>query len=233
MDNQEPIVSNLTEAVQAYKVPESGRQLLAQSPPMLISGASSVGKNTVADKITKESNYQRVVTHTTRSAREQEVDGVNYWFTTDVEMRRLLDSNQFIEVQLVHQESLYGTTISAYQSVVRFGGRPLLVVDIYGLIKYLQDAPQSLAFFLLPPSFQEWMRRFESRGQVGTDEQKRRLHYAKTEIEVALQTKGVQLLVNDNLNSVAVSALQGKSTLEVQAQNRQLAQQLLKDLAAY
>lgn len=223
----------LLSAVRDYQMPALAEELLRKHPPLIIAGVSSVGKNTVAQKVIEQSDYKRVITHTTRQPRDKEKSGENYWFASEPEIERLMNAQALVEVQLVHGETIYGTAIASYKTVIESTARPLLIVDIYGALKFLRYAPKSQVFFLLPPSFEEWMARFQNRGQMSHTEQARRLQTAKSEMEVALKTSLVNLIINRDVLTATTEVLQGKMAPETQTQARTIAQQLLEHIQAY
>ena len=63
---------------------------------LVLSGPSGVGKTTVASRLLKTNkNLKRVVTCTTRDAREGEVDGLDYYFLGKSEFLERLESGKF------------------------------------------------------------------------------------------------------------------------------------------
>jgi guanylate kinase len=59
-------------------------------PPMLVLlGESGSGKTTVEDRLIHKYGFIRAISHTTRPKREQDIDGVNYFFVSFDEMKRL------------------------------------------------------------------------------------------------------------------------------------------------
>lgn len=223
----------LLEAIRGYQVPAPAVELLEQHPPLIIAGVSSVGKNTIAEKIAELTGYRRVITHTTRQPRDGEANGKNYWFVNESEIARLVSINALIEVQLVHGETIYGTSISAYKAIIDSGGQPLLLVDIYGALKFINHSPNSSAFFLLPPSFEEWMARFQKRGQISHTEQAKRLQTGKSEMDLALKTSRITLIINRDVPLAAKEIAQGWAAPETQAQARTIAQHLIENIQAY
>ncbi len=221
------------ESVRNYQTPPQAVEMLKQHPPLIIAGVSSVGKNTVAEKVVEKSDYRRVITHTTRPPREGESNGVNYWFVNQSEIDNLINTKALIETQLVHGETVYGTSISAYKTVIDAGKQPMLVVDIYGALKFINYAPNSKAFFLLSPSFEEWMARFLRRGQMSHTELTQRLHTAKSEMELALKSRSVTLIINDDIVATSTELIKGWASPEAQANARTTAQHLLENIQAY
>jgi len=223
----------LLEKIRAYKIPNAAKDLIRKYPPLLIAGVSSVGKNTISDRITELSNYQRVITCTTRQPRSQESHGLNYWFINEDGFSSLIDSQSLIEVQLVHGETIYGTTIEAYEAVVKAGNQPLLLVDIYGAIKFVQYMEHPRAFFLIPPSYDEWMQRFHMRGHISHTEHARRLKTAKDEIEVAINARHVEVLVAREVNQAAKDIIQGWVSPTLDRNTQEIAERLLEHIRSY
>ena len=57
---------------------------------IVISGPSGVGKGTICKKLFEEINAWYSVSFTTRSPREGEVDGVNYFFVTKEDFLKIM-----------------------------------------------------------------------------------------------------------------------------------------------
>ena len=75
----------------------------------ILSSPSGVGKTTLTKKIQqKYHSFKISVSHTTRSPRSNEVDGVDYHFVSKEEFEKLIDQNKFYEYAKIF-ENYYGT----------------------------------------------------------------------------------------------------------------------------
>ncbi|HEX4774222.1 MAG TPA: hypothetical protein VH234_01775 [Candidatus Saccharimonadales bacterium] len=216
----------LFEAVRNYKMPPPAVKLLKQSPPLIISAVTAGGKTTTGNRIVKKSDYRHVVTHTTRTIRPGEANGVNYWFVNQAEMLELIKQGVFIEVQPVHGDTIYGTSLESYQSVIKTGHKPLLIMDVQGIQEIISNIPQTQAFFMLPPSYETWMDRLQARGNMNPLEKARRLQSAKKEIETVLADSHFVLVINYDIERTADEILQGPSMADQRA-SREIAQRLV------
>ena len=76
---------------------------------VILSSPSGVGKTTLTKKIQqKYQTFKISVSHTTRSPRSNEVDGVDYNFVTQKKFETLIDQNKFYEYAKIF-ENYYGT----------------------------------------------------------------------------------------------------------------------------
>lgn len=223
----------LLETVRNYQIPGRATELLAQSPPLIMAGMSSAGKNAIAKNITEQSDFKRVVTHTTRQPRVDELNGKDYWFVDETEIERLINEQAFIEVQLVHEETLYGTSIGAYQAVLDAGFRPLLLIDVHSELKFARYTPHARLFFILPPSFEIWMERWDRRGFMSHTEKTRRLRSAAAELEKVIRSERFTLIVNHEVPRAAKEILNGVTDTLTQRRNRELAQQLIDHILSF
>ena len=65
---------------------------------IVLSSPSGAGKTTLSKKIQQSDNTFKIsVSHTTRKARPNEVDGVDYHFVTEKKFKNLLSENAFYE----------------------------------------------------------------------------------------------------------------------------------------
>ena len=77
---------------------------------VILSSPSGVGKTTITKKIQqKYNNFKISVSHTTRSPRSNEVDGVDYYFVSHEKFNKLIDSDSFYEYAQIY-ENFYGTS---------------------------------------------------------------------------------------------------------------------------
>ena len=76
---------------------------------VILSPPSGVGKTTLTKKIQqKYHSFKISVSHTTRSPRSNEVDGVDYHFVSEEEFKKLIEQNKFYEYAKIF-ENYYGT----------------------------------------------------------------------------------------------------------------------------
>ena len=76
---------------------------------IILSSPSGVGKTTLTKKIQqKYQNFKLSVSHTTRSPRSNEVEGVDYYFVTKEKFKNLISNNKFYEYAKIF-ENYYGT----------------------------------------------------------------------------------------------------------------------------
>ena len=76
---------------------------------VILSSPSGVGKTTLTKKIQqKYQNFKISVSHTTRSPRSNEIDGIDYNFVSKEKFEQLIDENKFYEYAKIF-ENYYGT----------------------------------------------------------------------------------------------------------------------------
>ena len=76
---------------------------------VILSSPSGVGKTTITKKIQqKYQSFKISVSHTTRSPRSNEVDGVDYHFVSNEKFEKLIREEKFYEYAKIF-ENYYGT----------------------------------------------------------------------------------------------------------------------------
>lgn len=169
---------------------------------VVLAGPTAVGKGTVATYIRE--NYPDVllsVSATTRRPRPGEVEGVNYFFVDDAEFDRLVDANELLEYATVHNAYRYGTPRKPIDEALRRGHSVLLEIDIQGARQVRQVMPEATLVFLLPPTWDELVRRLVGRGTEDEEERERRLRTAK--LELAAQNEFDYRVVNGSVAEAA------------------------------
>lgn len=169
---------------------------------VVLAGPTAVGKGTVSTYIRE--NYPQVhlsVSATTRAPRPGEVDGVNYYFVDDAEFDRLVETGQMLETATVHNAYRYGTPRAPIDAALAEGKSVLLEIDLQGARSVRAIMPEAVLIFLLPPSWEELVRRLIGRGTEESAEQQRRLETAK--IELAAQDEFDHKVVNRDVSQAA------------------------------
>lgn len=168
----------------------------------VLAGPTAVGKGTVSTYI--RDHYPEVllsVSATTRAPRPGEVDGVNYLFVSDEAFTAMVEADEFLEHATVHNQSRYGTPRTPIEHALANGSPVLLEIDIQGARQVKQRMPDARLVFLLPPSWEELVRRLTGRGTETAQEQARRLETAK--VELAAQDEFDESIVNDTVPEAA------------------------------
>lgn len=169
---------------------------------VVLAGPTAVGKGTVSTYIRE--NYPDVhlsVSATTRAPRPGEVDGVNYFFVSDGEFDELEASGQMLETATVHNAFRYGTPRPPIDEALADGKSVLLEIDLQGARSVRKAMPEAVLVFLLPPTWEELVRRLIGRGTESSVEQQRRLETAK--IELAAQDEFDHRVVNSDVSTAA------------------------------
>ncbi|KAI9220836.1 P-loop containing nucleoside triphosphate hydrolase protein, partial [Blastocladiella britannica] len=154
--------------------------------PLVVSGPSGSGKSTLINRLFKEypDAFGFSVSHTTRSPREGEKDGVNYHFVDQAAFDKLVGDDAFIE----HAEfsgNSYGTSKAAVKSVTDAGKICVLDIEMHG-VKSIKAADMHAHFvFVRPPSMEEVEKRLKARGTETDESLAKRLETAKAELEYA------------------------------------------------
>ena len=164
---------------------------------IVLSSPSGAGKTTLSKKIQQSDNTFKIsVSHTTRKARPNEVDGVDYHFLPKSEFERLIETNGLVE-WTKYGENYYGTLRSILESTIRVGKDIVLTIDVDGAIQLKKLGLSCLLIFILPPSVRILQQRLEERKTETKFELNQRLERAKTEFD--LVTYYDYCVVNDQI----------------------------------
>jgi guanylate kinase len=150
---------------------------------VVLAGPTAVGKGTVSAFIRE--NYPNVllsVSATTRPPRPGEIDGMHYYFVSDAEFDRMIAGHDLLEWAVVHNCYRYGTPKPPIDAALESGRQVLLEIDLQGARNVKKAMPSAVLVFLLPPSWEELVRRLTGRGTEDPSEQARRLETARTEL---------------------------------------------------
>ncbi len=169
---------------------------------VVLAGPTAVGKGTVSAFIRE--HFPEVllsVSATTRRPRPGEQDGVHYYFVDDAQFDAMVAGGEFLEWAVVHNLSRYGTPRTPVADALASGRSVLLEIDLDGARQVRRAMPEATLVFLLPPSWEELVRRLVGRGTESPEEQARRLETAR--VELAAQDEFDVLVVNDDVRRAA------------------------------
>jgi guanylate kinase len=174
---------------------------------IVVAGPTAVGKGTVVSRVRElYPAAQFSVSATTRAPRPGEIDGVHYYFVTPEQFDALVQTGQMLEWAVVHGENRYGTPRKPIVDALNSGQSIILEIDIQGARQVKAAMPSALLVFLLPPSWDELVRRLTSRATESDAEQQRRLETAQAELEA--QDSFDITIVNDDVDRAAKAVVE-------------------------
>jgi guanylate kinase len=173
---------------------------------MIITAPSGAGKTSITHFLLREFPMLSFsVSATTRSRREYEKDGSDYYFLSESEFNEKIQQQEFIEWEMVYEGKYYGTLKSELDRIWALGKLPVLDIDVHGAIHVQQQFPgTSLSIFIDPPSLEELKRRLESRKTETPDTLEDRLN--KATHEISYKSHFNEVIVNDNLEKACREA---------------------------
>ena len=120
---------------------------------IILSSPSGAGKTTLVKMLSEKDNYEVSISHTTRQPRKNENDHQDYFFVNEIEFKRLINNEEFLEYAKVFN-NFYGTTRTPVIDRLNRGKNVLFDIDWQGAdqIKNKKLDYKLITFFILPPS---------------------------------------------------------------------------------
>ena len=163
-----------------------------------MSGPSGVGKGTIVRELLKACpDLKLSVSCTTRQPRPGETEGVHYFFVSKERFEELAASGQMLEWANVHG-NCFGTPRGYVEQMLAQGYNVLLEIDVQGSLQVLENMPETIGIFILPPSRAELVRRLSGRGTENKQQLETRIRNAEAEVKAAEQFP--YLIVNATLS---------------------------------
>lgn len=167
--------------------------------PVIFAAPSGAGKTSIARRLRDvRDDVEFSISATTRQPRPGEQHGVDYFFHSEDEFRRMIEAGELLEWAVVHG-NLYGTPRRNLEGAAARGRHLLLDIDVQGSRLVREQVPEAVAIFILPPSGAELARRLIGRRSESDVVQRRRLTAARDELLAAKEFDYV--IVNDDLVS--------------------------------
>lgn len=192
---------------------------------VVVSGFSGAGKGTLMKELLRQypERYALSISATTRSPREGEQDGREYFFKSREEFEQLIAENALIEYAQ-YVENYYGTPREYVEKQLASGRDVILEIEIQGALRIKEQYPDALLLFVTPPSAEELKRRLTNRGTESAEVIEARLKRAAEEAE------GVEaydyIVVNDELEACTerlhqlIEAQHSRTSLQKEFLNR-------------
>ena len=172
---------------------------------IIISSPSGAGKTSICKKLLSlDSNIKLSISVTTRTARDNEVDGKDYYFVNYDEFRNMINNNQLLEHAKVF-DNYYGSLRKNIDEHIANGNDVLFDIDWQGAQQIANsDYSRIITIFIIPPSKksieQRLLRRQKDSGDNIETVEKRMQEY---ETEISHQDEYKYVIINDNLEKCA------------------------------
>ncbi|HEY8172315.1 MAG TPA: guanylate kinase [Dehalococcoidia bacterium] len=157
----------------------------AQHRPLFVvlSGPSGAGKDAVLDELARRGHrFHRVVTATTRPPRDNERDGVDYFFVSDADFDRLIETNGLLEHAVVYGHRS-GVPKQQVLDQLAAGVDVYVRTDVQGAASIKKLMPDAVLIFVAPSSLDELDQRIRARKSDDEERIARRLATARDEME--------------------------------------------------
>ena len=172
---------------------------MAEGELFIVSAPSGAGKTSLVDALIRENDSLSVsVSHTTRSKRPKEQDGINYHFIEKARFQSMLEAGDFLESAEVYGHH-YGTSKKWVTEQLEEGLTVILEIDWQGAAQVRAQFPQSCYIFIVPPSLEALTDRLRKRAQDNDAIIARRMEEARAVMQRV--TDADFLVVNDDFTT--------------------------------
>ena len=158
---------------------------MKQGKLIVVSAPSGCGKTTIIEHLLKRNRgLKRSISYTTRSPRQGERDGRDYFFVSKKGFLGKRKKGFFLESARVFGH-WYGTSKAFVKGELRAGADLVLAIDVQGMRQLKSKAGREIpmiSIFIMPPSLRVLRMRLAKRKTESHAEITRRLKVARKEI---------------------------------------------------
>lgn len=168
---------------------------------IIITAPSGAGKTTLVKLLlANRDDLAFSVSACTRSKRQGEVNGKDYYFLSEEAFRKSIANKEFIEWEEVYENMFYGTLYSELERVWAGNKAIIFDIDVQGALHLKETlGEKALSVFIAPPNKEVLKERLLKRGTESEETMNSR--YGKAVYELAFQSRMDVFVVNDNLET--------------------------------
>ena len=182
----------------------TGRQKVPQL--LIFSAPSGGGKTSLAQAIANDCPHVVVsISHTTRSPRRGEIDGVDYFFVSAVVFEQMIERGEFLEYAMVF-DHYYGTSRGSVDRALAAERTVILDIDWQGARKVRASNSDAVSVFILPPYIEALQERLALRRRDNRDQIDYRMQRAITEMRHYVEYNHV--VINDRFDDTVAELKQ-------------------------
>ena len=150
---------------------------------LVVAAPSGAGKSTIVKRLLDtEPELTASVSVTTRQPRPGELEGRDYYYRSNADFGRMVESGEMLEHAMVFGRG-YGTPRAPILAALEGGRDVVLDIDWQGWRQIRARLPDdTVGVFVLPPSMPVLAERLRGRGSDGDDEVRRRMAAARGEV---------------------------------------------------
>ncbi len=185
---------------------------MSEGKALIFSAPSGAGKTTIVRYLMSViPDLDFSISATTRSSREGERHGEDYYFLELEDFREKIDSDQFLEWEEVYAGTYYGTLQSELERIWGNGKHVVFDVDVEGGLNLKQAlGDRALSIFVKVRDLEVLRNRLKNRGSETEESLDRRVK--KAEIEMSYEDRYDFVLINDDLEKAKKEAEDKVST---------------------
>jgi guanylate kinase len=168
---------------------------------IVISSPSGGGKGTLIREVLQSiPDVGYSVSFTTREPRFGEEEGREYHFISRHAFSEMAENGDFLEYAEVHG-NMYGTSKLQTERIVSAGRDVILEIDVQGAVSVMEQMPDAVTIFILPPSFEVLQARLTARNTEDAEDLALRLRNSFD--EVMNYERFDYVIINDELPTAA------------------------------
>lgn len=173
---------------------------------LIITAPSGAGKTSITRHLMRVFPVLEFsVSAATRLPRNNEREGVDYYFLSEEEFKHKIQHKEFAEWEMVYEGKYYGTLKSELKRIWAIPKVPVLDIDVKGALHIQQQYPENtLSIFVQPPSVEALKNRLHSRGTETEESLAARV--SKASYELSFHDHFDKTIVNDDLFAACKAA---------------------------
>ncbi|MDR2972484.1 MAG: guanylate kinase [Bacteroidales bacterium] len=175
---------------------------------IIFAAPSGSGKTSIVKYLLeKKKSLKFSISATTRPKRDNENEGIDYFFLSIEQFQKKIAAGDFLEWEEVYEGVYYGTLRSEVDKLLKKGKHVLLDVDVLGALNIKKVyTEKALALFIKPPSIETLIERLINRGTESKESLERRIN--KATYELSFEPKFDITIINEHLKDAQKEAEQ-------------------------